>query len=434
MILSRYVTAYPQKDDPGMCLLYSTKRTSSVLIPESMFATINNGGLDPDDAAALAEIGILVPDHQTEDEEMLSLFPLADLKRNFTAVAVMNLDCNLACRYCFEGTMKRKVYMSEQTANNLIDFTNGYLRQGKDVQFAFYGGEPLLSFELIKYISGRLKELAGELGRKYSFGLITNGTLLTRKRVEEIIPLGLTHAKVTLDGLAANHDLFRPFKSGTGSFDIIFKNMQEVASLFELQLGGNFTRENYGKFPLLLDYLLDQGMTPDKFTWVKFDPISKTSEKFALPDFKDGVTSPDEPWIAEASVYLREEVLRRGFKTQKMGPGPCFMQFRDDIVVNVDGTLYKCPAFMGLDGMDVGSLKTGIRDEWRTMHDIDAWKNDECLGCKYLPLCFGGCKFIKLLKDGNTTGVECRKANYDATFEALIRQDLKYLNAPPDPA
>ena len=41
-----------------------------------------------------------------------------------------------------------------------------------------------------------------------------------------------------------------------------------------------------------------------------------------------------------------------------MGPGPCFMQFRDDIVVNVDGTLYKCPTFMGLDNMDVGSLKT----------------------------------------------------------------------------
>ncbi len=112
---------------------YSTKRTSSVLIPESMLATINNEGLDPDDAAALAEIGILVPDRQTEDEEMLSLFPLADLKRDFTAVAVMNLDCNLACRYCFEGTMKRKEYMSEQTANDLIDFTNGYLRQGKDV-------------------------------------------------------------------------------------------------------------------------------------------------------------------------------------------------------------------------------------------------------------------------------------------------------------
>jgi len=73
----------------------------------------------------------------------------------------------------------------------------------------------------------------------------------------------------------------------------------------------------------------------------------------------------------------------------------------------------------------VGDLKTGFRD-YTDSHNLNAWKTDECLDCAYLPLCFGGCRLLKLLRDGAIDGVECRAASLDATLEELILQDLRY--------
>jgi uncharacterized protein len=101
------------------------------------------------------------------------------------------------------------------------------------------------------------------------------------------------------------------------------------------------------------------------------------------------------------------------------------IEFRDNLVVHYDGTLYKCPAFIGLEGLDTGSLESGIRD-YRESHNMDVWKKDECLDCAYLPLCFGGCRFMKLLQSGAIDDVECRRAWFDATLEELILQDLRY--------
>lgn len=56
---------------------------------------------------------------------------------------------------------------------------------------------------------------------------------------------------------------------------------------------------------------------------------------------------------------------------------------------------------------------------------LDAWKNDECLECAYLPLCFGGCRFFNKLNTGSIDGVDCRRAMLDASLETIVRQDLK---------
>jgi uncharacterized protein len=71
----------------------------------------------------------------------------------------------------------------------------------------------------------------------------------------------------------------------------------------------------------------------------------------------------------------------------------------------------------------VGSLAEGIGD-YRESHNLDVWKNEECLECAYLPLCFGGCRFLRKLKTGAIDGVDCRRAMLDATLETVVRQDL----------
>jgi uncharacterized protein len=75
--------------------------------------------------------------------------------------------------------------------------------------------------------------------------------------------------------------------------------------------------------------------------------------------------------------------------------------------------------------MAIGTLAAGIGD-YAVSHNLDVWKKDECLDCAYLPLCFGGCRFLKLLRDGTIDDVDCRKAYLDETLESLIRQDLQH--------
>jgi uncharacterized protein len=427
MHLSRYLKIYPSPDDPDRLLLYSTKRGGSILVPNSFLAEIADGSISQPDRETLVRLGFLVPDTDAERREMLEAF--ADVNRlgtKYFAQVVLNLDCNLACTYCYEGGMKGRRYMSVETAGLLADvLERDHIANGKDVALSFYGGEPLMSLDLITSISERLKSNSAACKVGYSFNLVTNGTLLTPRTVEKLIPLGLTGAKVTLDGPKENHDRFRPFVSGKGSFDAIVANVKEVSDKIKIQVGGNYTLENYREFPRLLDFLLEEGLTPERISLVQFVPVVKGGGEFALPEFNDGCASTDEPWLVEASLFLREEILKRGFHTPKVGPSPCMIESVNDIVVNYDGVIFKCPAFLGWKEMAVGDLQTGIK-EYAVSHNLDVWKKEECLDCAYLPLCFGGCRYLKLLRDGRIDDVDCRKKYLDETLEAFVRQDLKY--------
>jgi uncharacterized protein len=99
------------------------------------------------------------------------------------------------------------------------------------------------------------------------------------------------------------------------------------------------------------------------------------------------------------------------------------VEFEKDWVVGCDGALYKCPVFMGQEDLRVGTLADGITD-YRLSHNLDIWKNDECLECAYLPLCFGGCRFFRKLKTGAIDGVDCRRSMLDASLEQIVWQDL----------
>ena len=341
-------------------------------------------------------------------------------------IVVVNLDCNLACRYCFEGVRKGKHYLSDEVAARFVDFVKTRDYTNKDeIKIAFYGGEPLLSVDRIASISEQIKTFAEGRGMRYVFSLVTNGVLLTPQTVKRLQPLGLRSAKVTLDGPKEVHDAFRPFKGGAGSFDTILRNVDKVADRIRIQIGGNYTQDNYRKFPRLLDLLIERGLGPARIAAVKFDPVVNESSEFALPDFRDGCDSMDEPWVAGASLLLREEVLKRGYQTPKIMPSPCLMEHDDSFVVNHDGVLYKCPGLIGRQDCRTGDLLSG-HGECRVSHGLDDWKNDECLACAYLPLCFGGCKYLKLVRENSMRGVNCQKKYFDRVLAELVAQDIRH--------
>ncbi len=428
MVLSRYCKIYPSREVRDSVVLYSTKKASSVLLPVSMLPDIESGRLTKKERDTMADLGFLVGDRETEYAELLGFIDeLNALNKTFHAKPVMNLDCNLDCKYCFEGQRKGKLYMTRETADLFVGFIHQKIASGlfEEVGITFYGGEPLLSLDLVMYIGGKVKILAERAGVGFSFSLITNGTLLTEKAVALLNPLGLKSAAITIDGPAEIHDHFRPYKGGAGSFDVIFRNVKAVCGMTDIQIGGNFTKDNYSCFPDLLDCMIDNGLIPEKISQVRFDPVMNEQEGIGPRDFHEGCSSLNAPWLFEAMVFLREEILRRGFGNGKIMPSTCMMEQTHALTINYDGSIYKCPGLIEREEFCVGSLAAGVTD-CNASHSLDNWKNDECLECAYLPLCFGGCRYMKLVRDGNMGGVDCRKPYFDATLEAFVNQDIRY--------
>ena len=426
MQLSTYLNIYPCSEQPGMNLVYSTSRSSAVLLPDDLLAAARNNNLAGEERQILIQLGILVPDRQAEQERMRTIFDIPRPNSPFSAVVVLNLDCNLACPYCYEDAFRATSYMSSETAALLVEtIQRERIAQGQPVRLTFYGGEPLLSLDLIRSISLPLRDDARKQGVDFGFSLVTNGTLLNRACAEELLALGLSGAKITLDGPAEFHNQSRPYVSGLGSYETILRNVLDIHDIVPLQLGGNFTRHNYRHFPAMLDDLLARGVDPARIGTVLFAPVIQKAGERGLSDFNAGCVCSYEPWLMEAGVYLREETLKRGFPAPKPKLSVCMVQLEHDLVINHEGSFYKCPAFMAYPQLRIGSLTEGVVD-YSESHNMDLWKREECLECAYLPICFGGCRQMTMLRNGAINEVDCRREYYDVVLERVVRQDLAY--------
>jgi uncharacterized protein len=432
MKLSKYVKIYRSDLRSDYRLLFSTKRVSKVEVPLETLEAIEQGTPSPEDEALLSKLGMIVEDREEEKRSVFGVLDRMNAKSTeLNITVVLNLDCNFACIYCYQGNMKGPLYMTDETADYLMAFIKDrFSDQKESLVVDFYGGEPLLSLNLIKSISKRLKSFAKQKKASYAFNLVTNGSLFTRKVAEDLVPLGLSHVQITLDGPAENHNKYRPFKSGAGSFDVLIKNMQETWDLAKIGIVGNFDKKNYRQFFRLLDDLEWALLTPEKISSIRFSAIVNRPKGDISPtDYKAGCVSSNEKWLLEAEALLRGEILRRGHHTPKVGPIFCMVESTDSFVVHFDGVIYKCPGFIGKPGFEVGDVQSGVRDV-DTIYNIGMWKTGDCADCEYLPLCFGGCRYMAFIKEGNVHTLDCRKDYFDASLETLIKQDIRYGQPP----
>ena len=425
MQITRYLKTYPRPDKAGRIILLATRRCAVLELSGALWERLTSGGQPtPQEQETLCRLGVLVADRDAEREELRTTFETLNRSSSRLEVtAVLTLACNLACPYCFEEPFRGHVSMSPETAGLLVQRLIEQMEHGLDILVDFYGGEALLRPDLLRSIASRLKEAAQRHAVGFSFNIFSNGVLLTRAIVAELLPLGLEVVRTTLDGPPEIHNAQRPFVSGRGSFDIILNNLVAVHDLVRLSIGGNYTRDNYRRFPEMLDLLLAAGIDPARVRNVAFSPVMPKADGSGMGDHAATCASSAEAWAIEANLFLRDETLRRGFPTDRLGPGACMIEFEKDWVVGHDGAIYKCPVFMGDKRMQVGSLAEGIHD-YRQSHNLDLWKNEECLECAYLPLCFGGCRFFRRLETGAIDGVDCRRTMLDAALERIVRQDL----------
>lgn len=239
-----------------------------------------------------------------------------------------------------------------------------------------------------------------------------------RRVGDELLLLGLAGAKVTLGGPPEVHDRSRPLRSGRGSSNSILKNLREVAGLVPLGISGNFSRQNWKEFPRLLDLFLTRNLGLGRVSQVRFGPVVG---KAAC----GGIVSSSEPWAGEASVTLRDAALQRGHGVLRRAPTACMADLEGAIAVDWDGGCYRRPALVGRPEFRVGDLWSGL-DEGVDAYGGARWRDKEaCRGCAYLPLCFGGCRYLALERTGTLAALDCQQAYLEAVLPSFAAQEAR---------
>ena len=158
-------------------------------------------------------------------------------------------DCNLACKYCFaeEGEYHgRRAMMSAEVGKKALDFLVANSGRRRNLEVDFFGGEPLMNFEVVKEIVEYGRQLEKEHDKQFRFTMTTNGVLLNDE-IQEFINKECGNVVLSVDGRKEIHDLMRPFRNGSGSYELImpkFKKMAESRNQMNYYVRGTFTRNN----------------------------------------------------------------------------------------------------------------------------------------------------------------------------------------------
>ncbi len=332
---------------------------------------------------------------------------IIDFKKRQTVVKALCLhiahDCNLACKYCFadEGEYhgKKRELMSLEVGKKAIDFLIENSGNRVNLEVDFFGGEPLMNFDVVKEIVayGRSKEK--EANKNFRFTLTTNGVLLNDD-VVEFCNKEISNVVLSLDGRQCVNDAMRPTRNGKGSYDIIVPKFQDFVSKRgdkSYYVRGTFTRNN-------LDFVEDFKLMADLgFKEISIEPV-------VAPDDTDyAIREEDLETIYKEYDKLALDIIER-HKSGKLVTffhymldlqgGPCVYKRlsgcgsgTEYLAVTPTGELYPCHQFVGIDEFEMGNVFEGIKkpeivDDFKL---CNVYAKDKCKDCFARFYCSGGC-------------------------------------------
>lgn len=331
---------------------------------------------------------------------------VVDFKKRKTVVKALCLhiahDCNLACRYCFaeEGEYHgRRALMSFEVGKKALDFLIANSGNRRNLEVDFFGGEPLMNWEVVKQLVeyGRSKEK--EYNKNFRFTMTTNGVLLNDE-IMEYCNREMSNVVLSLDGRKEVNDRMRPFRNGKGSYDLIvpkFRKFAEMRGDKDYYVRGTFTRNNLDFSKDVLEFA-DLG-----FKSMSIEPV------VAAPEEEYAIREEDLPKILEeydslAQEYIKRKKEGRGFQffhfNIDLNQGPCVAKRlsgcgsgTEYLAVTPWGDLYPCHQFVGQEEFLLGNVDTGvtnerIRDEFKL---CNVYAKEKCRDCFARFYCSGGC-------------------------------------------
>ena len=169
---------------------------------------------------------------------------IMDFKKRPTVVKALCLhiahDCNLACKYCFaeEGEYHgRRALMDFETGKQALDFLIANSGKRRNLEVDFFGGEPLLNFDVVKQTVEYARSLENKYNKNFRFTITTNGLLLDDDKID-FINKEMYDVVLSLDGRKEIHDKFRITRAGHNTYDIVVPKFQK---LVQKRKNGNFS-------------------------------------------------------------------------------------------------------------------------------------------------------------------------------------------------
>ena len=323
--------------------------------------------------------------------------------------------CNLNCSYCFASQGKYhgdRALMSFEVGKRALDFLVEHSGSRKNLEVDFFGGEPLMNFQVVKDLVAYARSIEQEKGKRFRFTLTTNGMLVD----DEVIDFAnreCHNVVLSLDGRQEIHDRFRVDYAGKGSWERIVPKFQKFVQARGgrgYYMRGTFTHANP-------DFLKDiQTMLDLGFTELSMEPV------VCAPDDPSALTEADKPIVMQQYEALAKLMLERDKEGRPftfyhymidLTGGPCIYKRisgcgsgTEYMAVTPWGDLYPCHQFVGEEKFRLGDIWTGV-----TNHEIqdqfaacNVYAREECKTCWARLYCSGGCAANAYHATGKITG------------------------------
>jgi len=321
-------------------------------------------------------------------------------------------DCNLRCEYCFAkdgGYGGNKELMSINTGKAAIDFLIANSGSRKNLEVDFFGGEPLLNFNVVKEIVGYGNEHAAQCGKAFRFTLTTNGILLDDEKTRYINEK-LGAVVLSIDGRKEIHDAMRKNSRGVGTYDMLvpkFKRLVDERAHKNYYVRGTYTRQN-------LDFCEDVfHLHSLGFLNISLEPAANTDSK------RLAITEDDLERIYAEYERLAIRILdskKEGRPIEffhyniDLSCGPCAIKRvagcgagTEYLAVAPSGDLFPCHQFVGHEAFKMGNVFDGINRPGLSpeFKNSNLYTKEKCKTCFAKYYCGGGCAADGFLTNGN---------------------------------
>ena len=324
--------------------------------------------------------------------------------------------CNLNCSYCFASQGKfhgERALMPFEVGRRALDFLMENSGSRRNLEVDFFGGEPLMNWDVVKRLVAYARSVEKEKGKNFRFTLTTNGMLID----EDVIQFAnreMHNVVLSLDGRREVHDRFRVDYQGQGSFDQIvpkFQKLVQARGNRNYYMRGTFTHWN-PDFLQDIEAMLDLG-----FTELSMEPV------VCAPEDPAALTEEDKGIVMEQYEKLAQKMLERK-KAGKpftfyhymidLESGPCIYKRisgcgsgTEYMAVTPWGDLYPCHQFVGEERFRLGSVfegvaNPGVQEEFRR---CNVYARPDCADCWAKLYCAGGCAANAYHATGSISGI-----------------------------
>lgn len=324
--------------------------------------------------------------------------------------------CNLNCAYCFASQGKyngERAVMSFEVGKQALDFLMEHSGKRHNLEVDFFGGEPLMNFQVVKDLVAYARSIEKEAGKNFRFTLTTNGMLID----DEVIDFAnreMSNVVLSLDGRKEVHDRYRVDYAGNGSWERIVPKFQKLVRERggrNYYMRGTFTHHN-PDFLQDIRQMLDLG-----FTELSMEPV------VCAPDDPTALTEEDRRIVLDQYEKLAELMLEREREGRPftfyhymidLSGGPCIYKRisgcgsgTEYMAVTPWGDLYPCHQFVGDEHFRLGDIWHGLDNPevQKEFASCNVYAKPECRDCWAKLYCSGGCAANAFHATGSITGV-----------------------------